>query len=234
VSIEEEAARVLGVDVGSRLTFDVQGVPVDAEIANVRAVDWQTFGANFFVIFAPGALDGAPAMYLATARVPPAAEARVQDAIVTTFPNVTAIPVRDVLERVASVVDRLGLAIRAIGIFSVASGIVVMLGALAATRYQRLYESVILRTLGATRATVARAFAIEYGCLGIAAGVGGTALAALLAWIVLRFVLEVPWTFEPLALAGGVVAATARAIAVGFLATFRLLGAKPLAVLRQE
>jgi putative ABC transport system permease protein len=234
VSIEEEAARVLGVDVGSRITFDVQGVPVEAEIANVRAVDWQTFGANFFVIFAPGALDGAPAMYLATARVPPSAEARVQDAVVTTFPNVTAIPVRDVLERVASVVDRLGLAVRAIGIFSLASGIVVMLGALAATRYQRLYESVILRTIGATRATVARAFAVEYGCLGIAAGAGGTALAALLAWIVLRFVLAVPWTFEPLALAGGVVVATMSALGVGFLATFRLLGAKPLAVLRQE
>jgi putative ABC transport system permease protein len=119
-------------------------------------------------------------------------------------------------------------------LFSIAAGLVVMGGALAATRYQRLYESVVLRTLGATRGAVARAFAVEYACLGAAAGVGGTLLAALLAWIVLRFVLDVPWTFEPDTLAAGVAASTAVALAVGFLATFRLLGRKPLPVLREE
>jgi putative ABC transport system permease protein len=234
VSIEEEAAAVLGVAVGSRLTFDVQGVPIEAVVSSVRRVDWQSLTLNFFVIFSPGALDGAPTTWVGTARVPPGRETAVQDAVVSAFPNVTAVPVRDVLERVAGVLDQLALAIRSVAVFSIASGLAVMLGALAASRYQRLYESVILRTLGATRATVARTFAVEYGCLGAAAGLGGTILAAVLAWVVLRFVLAVPWTFEPVALALGVVATTAMAIAVGFLATWRLLGAKPLAVLRQE
>jgi putative ABC transport system permease protein len=234
ISIEEEAAAVLGADVGSRLTFDVQGLPIEAEVASVRRVDWQSLTLNFFVIFSPGALDGAPTTYVGTARVPAGRETAVQDAVVSAFPNVTAVPVRDVLERVAGVLDQLALAIRSVALFSIASGLAVMLGALAASRYQRLYESVILRTMGATRGTVARTFAVEYGCLGAAAGLGGTLLAAGLAWVVLRFVLAVSWTFEPLALVLGVAATTALAVAVGFLATFRLLGAKPLAVLRQE
>ena len=233
-SVEEEAARALGVDVGARLTFDVQGVPVEATVTNLRKVDWQSLTTNFFVILSPGALDGAPTTYVATARVPASAETAVQDRVVQALPNVTAIPVRDVLERLGGVLDRLALAIRAIAAFSILSGLAVMLGALTASRYQRLYESVVLRTIGASRATVLRAFAVEFGCLGIAAGLGGTALAAALAWVVLRFLLTVPWRFDPAALTMGVAATTALAVLVGFLATFRLLGRKPLAVLRHE
>jgi putative ABC transport system permease protein len=109
-----------------------------------------------------------------------------------------------------------------------------MASALATSRYQRLHESVLLRTLGATRGVVARAFAVEYACLGGAAGLGGTLLGAALAWVVLRFLLEVPWTFEPATLALGVVLPAALALGVGFLGTFRLLGRKPLPVLRRE
>jgi putative ABC transport system permease protein len=234
VSLEEEAARYLGVGVGGTLTFDVLGAPVTAEVMNLRKVDWQSFSTNFFAILSPGALDGAPATWVATARVPAAREAALQDRVVAAFPNVTAIPVREVLERAAALLDQIAFAVRLMALFSIAAGLVVMGGALAATRYQRLYESVVLRTLGATRGAVARAFAVEYACLGAAAGVGGTLLAALLAWIVLRFVLDVPWTFEPDTLAVGVAASTAIALAVGFLATFRLLGRKPLPVLREE
>jgi putative ABC transport system permease protein len=233
-SVEVEAARALGVDVGGRLTFDVQGVPVEATVENLRKVDWQSLTTNFFVILSRGALEGAPTTWVGTARVPPSAEAAVQDGVVQKLPNVTAIPVRDVLERLSGVLDRLALAIRAIAAFSIGSGLAVMLGTLTASRYQRLYESVVLRTVGATRATVARAFAVEFGCLGIAAGIGGTALAGILAWVVLRFVLMVPWRFDPAAMGFGVAATTLVAIAVGFLATFRLLGQKPLAVLRHE
>ena len=145
-SVEEEAARALGVDVGARLTFDVQGVPVEATVTNLRKVDWQSLTTNFFVILSPGALDGAPTTYVATARVPASAETAVQDRVVQALPNVTAIPVRDVLERLGGVLDRLALAIRAIAAFSILSGLAVMLGALTASRYQRLYESVVLRT----------------------------------------------------------------------------------------
>jgi putative ABC transport system permease protein len=234
VSVEEAAARHLGIRLGDRLTFDIQGVPVEAEVTSVRKVDWQTLSTNFFMILSPGALEGAPGTWVATLRVPPGAESRVQGAVVAAFPNVTAIPVRDVLERVGSMLQQMSLAIRAMALFSIGAGFVVMISALMATRYARLRESVIWRTLGATRGVVARIFAVEYACLGAAAGIGGSALAVILSWIVLRFVLEVPWTLAIPPLALGVGLTVVMALAVGFLATFRLLGQKPLAVLRQE
>ncbi|OGK78137.1 MAG: hypothetical protein A2050_16460 [Candidatus Rokubacteria bacterium GWA2_73_35] len=234
VSLEEDAARWLGVGVGGTLTFDVQGVPVTAEVMSLRRVDWQSLAPNFFAILSPGALDGAPATWVATARVPASAEAGLQDRVAAAFPNVTAIPVREVLERAAALLAQIAFAVRWMAAFSLATGLVVVAGALAATRSERVYESVILKTLGATRGAVARAFAAEYACLGAAAGAGGTLLAVVLAWVVLRFVLHVPWVLEPATLALGVAAPTGVALGVGFLATFRLLGRKPLAVLRRE
>lgn len=233
VSVEEAAAKALGVDVGHSLGFDVQGVTVDAEIASIRKVDWQTFSTNFFVVFSPGALEGAPTTFVATARVPAAAEARVQDAVVSAFPNVTVVAVRDILQRAAGILAQISFAIRAIALFSIAAGLTVMAGTLVASRWQRLAESAVLRTLGASRTTVARIFAVEYACLGAAAGVGGTVLAAALAWIVQRFVLEVPVALAPHVLVLGVALATTIALAVGFLATYRLLGHAPMAVLRE-
>jgi putative ABC transport system permease protein len=234
VSVEEEAAKYFRVGVGGTLTFDVQGVPLGAEVASIRRVDWQTLTANFFMILSPGALDGAPTTYMATARVPPSVETELQDRVVAAFPNVTAIPLRGVLARVAEVLDQIAFAVRFMALFTIAAGLVVMAGALAATRYQRLYESVILKTLGATRWAIARAFAVEYACLGATAGLGGTLLAAVLAWIVLRFVLDTPWTLEPETLLLGVLLTTAGSLAIGLLATVRLIGRAPLSVLRQE
>jgi putative ABC transport system permease protein len=233
-SVEEAAARHLGVDVGSRMTFDVQGVAVEAEVTSIRRVDWQSLTTNFFVILSAGALDGAPATWVATARVPPSAEAALQNAVVAAFPNVTAVPVRDVLERVGAVLSDIAVAVRLVALFTLGTGLVVMIGALAATRSQRLYESVVLRTLGATRGVVARAFAVEYGLLGAAAGAGGGLLATVLAWVVARWVLEAPWTFDAAPVVVGVGATVALALAVGFLTTFRLLGQKPLPVLRRD
>jgi putative ABC transport system permease protein len=234
VSIEEDMARGLQVGVGGTIAFDVQGVRVEAEVTSIRHVDWQSLTTNFFAILSPGALDGAPTTWVATARVPPSLETRLQDRVVTEFSNVTAVPVRDVLERVAGLLAQMAFAIRAIAGFSIGAGLVVMIAVLTATRAQRLYESVILRTLGATRGVVARAFAVEYACLGVTAGIGGTALAALLSWIVLRYLLDAPWQFAPWTLVTGVLLTTVLSVAVGFLTTWRLLGQKPLPVLRRE
>ena len=233
-SVEEAAARHLGIDLGSRLTFDVQGVAIEAEVTSLRRVDWQSLTTNFFVVLSPGALEGAPATFVATARVPAAAELALQNAVVAAFPNVTAIPVRDVLERVAAVLDEIAVAVRLVALFTLGTGLVVVAGALAATRSQRLYESVVLRTLGATRGVVARAFAVEYGLLGATAGLGGGLLATLLAWAVVRWMLHAPWSFDPAPLLVGFAATIALALGVGFLTTFRLLGQKPLSVLRRE
>ena len=233
-SLEETAARHLGVGLGARLTFDIQGVEIDAVVTSIRRVDWQSLSTNFFVILSPGALDDAPVTWVATARVPPAAEAALQNTIVATFPNVTAIPLRDVLERVAGVLRDIAVAVRLVALFTLGAGLVVMTAALTATRSQRLYESVVLRTLGATRGVVARAFAVEYGVLGAVAGAGGGALALGLAWALVRWVLDAPWSFDLVPLALGLAATVALALAVGFLSTFRLLGHKPLPVLRRE
>jgi putative ABC transport system permease protein len=233
-SVEETAARHLGVDVGSRLTFDVQGVPIEVEVTSIRHVDWQSLTTNFFVVLSPGALEGAPATWVATARVSAAVEPALQNAVVAAFPNVTAIPVRDVMERVAVVLGEIAVAVRLVALFTLGTGLVVMAGALAATRSQRLYESVVLRTLGATRGVVARAFAVEYGLLGAAAGIGGGLLATLLAWGVVHWVLDAPWSFDPTPLVVGLAVTITLALAVGFLTTFRLLGQKPLPVLRRE
>ena len=234
ISVEEEIARQLGVGLGGALTFDVQGVAVTARVVNLRRVDWQSLDSNFFVIFSQGALAGAPTTYIATARVPRAREDHVQASVVAAFPNVTAIPVREVLERVGSVLDQIALAMRMVAAWSILSGLVVMAGALSITRYQRLYDTVILKALGATRGFVGRVFAVEYALLGAGAGLCGTLLAGILAWAVLHFALEVAWSWAPATLALGVLAAIALALAVGFLGTYRLLGQKPLAVLRGE
>jgi putative ABC transport system permease protein len=154
--------------------------------------------------------------------------------VVAAFPNVTAIPVREVLERVAAVLDQIALAMRLVAAFSLVSGLVVMAGALSVTRRQRLYHSVILKALGATRGFIARVFAFEYALLGVAAGLCGTALAAALAWAVLRFAFDIAWSWEPAVLATGVAASAILAVAVGLLGTRRLLGQRPLGVLRNE
>jgi putative ABC transport system permease protein len=234
ISVEAEAARALGVDLGGTLTFDIQGLEVTAEVLSLRKVDWQTLGANFFVIFSPGPLDGAPFAYLGTARVPPEADSALQERVAAALPNVTVVPVRDVLQRVTGVLDRIAVAVRLVALFVLGAGLTVMAEALAQSRAQRLYESVLLRTLGATRGRVARAFAVEYGCLGLVAGLGGAVTGALTAWIVLRFVLDVPPVLEPAPIVAALLTSVALAVSVGFLGTFRLLGRKPLPVLRRE
>jgi len=234
ISVEEEIAGQLRVGLGDTLTFDIQGIPVTARIVNLRRVDWESLDSNFFVIFSQGALAGAPTTYIATARVPRAREDRVQAGVVAAWPNITVIPVREVLERVASVVDQIAVAMRVVAAWSVLSGLIVMVGALGITRRQRLYDTVILKALGATRGFVGRVFAVEYAVLGAGAGLCGTLLAGALAWAVLRFALEVAWTWTPVTLVSGVLTAITLAVAVGFLGTYRLLGQKPLAVLRGE
>jgi putative ABC transport system permease protein len=234
VSVEEEAAQSLGVDIGSRMEFDIQGIPITAEVMSIRKVEWGNFSTNFYMIFSPGALDGAPLTYVATARVPAQDEVALQQAVVARFPNVTAINIGDVLESFAKVLDRLSLAIRAVALFCVVSGGLVMAAALAATRYRRLYESVILKALGATRGVIARAFAVEYALLGAIGGLLGSGLASALSWAVLTTLFDLTWTLQPKILLAGVSATVALTMIVGFLSTFRILGQPPLTVLRHE
>jgi len=234
ISVEEDIAKNLGVAIGGTLGFDIQGVTVQARVVNLRRVNWQSFNTNFFVIFSQGALDGAPSTWIATARVPPADEGPLQSAVTSAFPNVTAIPVREVLERISAVLDQIAMAVRLLAGVSIATGLIVTAGALGVSRHQRLYQSVILKTLGATRGVVARVFGIEYALLGVASGLCGGLLATALAWSIGHWALDIEWGGSLLTVVSGVVGATLLALAVGFLGTFRLLGRKPLGVLRGE
>lgn len=234
VSLEEEAANTLGLDIGQTITLDIQGAPLVATVSSIRKVEWGNFSTNFYMILSPGSLDGAPLTYVATARVQPQDEVPLQQSVVAGFPNVTAINIGDVLESFARMLDRLSLAIRAVALFCVMTGGLVMGAALAATRYRRLYESVILKALGATRGMIILSFAIEYALLGLVGGGIGIGLASALSWGVLKFLFELPWRLHPYILIFGITLTILLALLVGFLSTFRLLGQRPLAVLRHE
>jgi putative ABC transport system permease protein len=234
VSVEEEAATHLGLAIGSIVEFDIQGATVSAEVSNIRKVEWGNFSTNFYMILSPGAIAGAPFTYVATVRVSPQEEVPLQQAVVASFPNVSAIHVGEVLDGFARVLDRLSLAIRAVALFCVAAGGLVMAAALAATRYRRLYESVILKALGATRGLIARAFAIEYVLLGAVAGLIGLTIGSVLSWAVLRYVFDLSWSIYPQVLGIGLLLTMMLTLIVGFASTYRILGQRPLAVLRHE
>jgi putative ABC transport system permease protein len=234
VSMEEDAAKHLGLDLGSTVTLDIQGATLEASVSSIRQVEWGNFSTNFYMILSPGALDGAPMTYVATIKVPPEEEVPLQQAVVAAFPNVTAINIGDALESLARILERLAVAMRAVALFCVLTGGIVMGAALAATRYRRLYESVILKALGATRGLIAQAFAIEYVLLGTVAGVIGLLLSTGLSWALLYFIFDLPWHLHPDILAAGFVLTLLLTLAVGFLSTFRLLGQRPLTVLRHE
>lgn len=234
VSVEEEAAKAMGLDIGSTLEFDIQGTTVAAEVSSIRKVDWGTFSTNFYMILSPGSLDGAPLTYVGTIHVAAAQEIPLQQAVVAAFPNVSAIHVGDVLENFGRVLDRLSLAIRAVALFCLVSGALVMAAALATTRYRRLYEAVILKSLGATRALLAGSFAVEYLLLGLIGGAVAVWLSSALSWLVLTYVFELPWSLHSGVLLLGLLLTMVLTLTVGFLSTFRILGERPLSILRHE
>ncbi|HEU4684124.1 MAG TPA: FtsX-like permease family protein, partial [Nitrospira sp.] len=234
LSVEEEAARAMQLRLGSLVEFDIQGTTVAAEVASIRKVDWGSFSTNFYMILSPGSLEGAPLTYIATIHVPPSQEVPIQQAVVAAFPNVSAIHVGDVIENFGRVLDRLSLALRAVALFCLLAAGVVMAAALAATRYRRLYESVIFKTMGATRSLLAGIFAAEYIMLGFVGGTVAAALSAALSWLVLRYIFDLSWTIEPIVLLSGLLLTIAVTLTVGCLSTFRLLGERPLTILRRE
>jgi putative ABC transport system permease protein len=179
-------------------------------------------------------LEDVPTTYLAAARVPAAAEVAVQQAVVAALPNVTAIPIGEVLASLARVVERVSVAVRAVALLVAAAGFIVLGGALAAARAARLREAMIFKTVGAGRPAMLRALAVEFGALGAASGVLGVMLAAASAWAIARWLLDVPWVWAPDLALTGVALTVAGTIAVGVAGTYRLLGKRPFAVLRGE
>jgi len=232
VSIEERYARDMGVEVGDELEFDVFGVPMKFKLTSLRKVEWRSFSLNFFIGVEPGALDGVPSLRLAAAKVAPDAEQPLQDALAGAFPNVTMIRVRPILEQAVALLEKLSFGVRALGGFSVVAGLAILAGAISAATLRRRREAALLKTLGATRRGVATLFVIEYGLLGIVAGMLGATGAVLLAWGFLEGLADLEfdmplWTIPVFAVAAGCLAATC-----GVLASWKALSARPVECLR--
>jgi putative ABC transport system permease protein len=234
VSMDAEIARGMGLKLGDTITVNVLGREITATVANLREIDWTSLGINFVLVFSPGILDGAPQMHIATARVPPDEEAAFERAVTDRFPNVSAIPVKDALAAVSEIVTTIGAALRATVGITLAAGTLVLAGAVAAGHRRRVYEAVVLKVLGATRAEVTRAFLIEYGLIGLATAAIAAGLGTLAGYLVLTRIMHQDWTFLPQAVLVTAVLATVLTLIVGYAGTWRALGAKAAPFLRNE
>ncbi|HHP7237022.1 ABC transporter permease [Longibacter sp.] len=234
VSIEADIANEdLNVGIGDTLTFDVQGVPVTAVIASVREVDWQRIGTNFFVVFPPGVLEKAPQIYAVLSRAPnDDVSASVQSDLVQTYPNVSAIDLSLVLSTFDQLFQRLSFVIRFMALFSIATGLIVLVSAVVVSRSQRAQESVLLKTLGASRSTVFRITAIEYLFLGAFAALTGLVLSLGATWALSTFVFEGPFVPDLLAVGGAFLIVTALTVGIGLLNSRGVYDRPPLDVLR--
>jgi putative ABC transport system permease protein len=236
LSFEKKLADGLGLKLGDQVTVNVLGRNITATIANMRAVDWQSLGINFVLVFSPGAFAGAPATDIATVTYPgggtAAEETSLLKAAGDAFPAVTAVRVKDALDAIGQLVINLVLAIRAASGLTLLSAVLVLGGALAAGHRHRVYDAVVLKTLGATRWQLLTAYALEYLLLGLATVLFGVAAGAVAAWRVVVDVMSLPfvWQGGP-ALAASLVALAATVL-FGLTGTFAALGRKPAAVLR--
>lgn len=234
VTVEQEFARELGLRVGSVIRFDIQGVPIELAVTSIRTVDWRTFGINFFLVAEPGVLEDAPQMRIAAARLPSGGEQRVQDALAANYSNVTLLQIRDILDRLRRILERLAVGVRALGSFTVLAGVAILAGAVAANAARRGREVALLKTLGMTRRGVVAAFATEQALVGLVAGVVGVTGGALLAWGVVTEGMELRWHLMPGLLAGLFFAGIALATLAGLSASTRALSRRPIEVLRGD
>jgi putative ABC transport system permease protein len=234
LSVDEEFAGDLGVAVGSTIDFDVQGVPMTFAVTSLRAVDWESFGLNFFIVVEPGALEGAPQVRIATAKLPAGAEQRIQDLVVAAFPNVTVVMVRDVLERIVKLLRRLGWGISFLGGFTLVAGLVILAATVGVESSRRGREVALLKTLGMTRAGVVALFATEYAMLGLVAGTIGALGGGVVSWIALTRGMELEWESDPAAFALAIAASVALAVVAGAGASAGALRQRPAEVLRSE
>jgi putative ABC transport system permease protein len=235
ISMEREMAREeLNVGIGDTLTFDVAGRPVKTYISSLRKVDWQR-GTTYFVVFPEGVLEAAPKTFVLLSRTSnEEASARVQREVVKEYPNISAIDLSVVLSTFRELFGRLAYVIRFMALFSVFTGLIVLAGAVVVSRYQRAEESVLLKTLGASRSTVQTIMTVEYLFLGAFAAVTGLLLALAAAWGLSYFVFNGPFIVAPWALLTGFALAVAVTVGIGLWNSRGLYDRPPLDVLRAE
>jgi len=235
VSFEKKLAEGLGLKLGDTVTVNALGRNVTATIANMRTVDWQNLGINFVLVFSPNTFKGAPHTEIATLTEPassPENDARIIKAVADAFPNVTSVRVREALQTVGNVVNNLVLAIRSASGLTLISAMLVLAGALAAGHRHRVYDAVILKTLGATRLRLIGAYALEYFMIGLATALFGAFAGSVAAWLIVTRLMTLSFEFEGLSAAIVVAAALVVTVGLGLVGTLVALNQKPASVLR--
>ncbi len=235
ISIDKEIARDFEAKIGDELVFDVQGVPIRTKIASTRDIDWKRFQTNFFVVFPAGVLENAPGFNVIVSRVPNAEEsARLQNGIVAKFPNVSALDLTSVIQTVDSILSKVALVIRVMSLFTVGAGLVVLGSTIWSGRYQRMKESVLLRTLGASRAQIWKILCAEYLMLGVLASVTGILLAVGSSWGLARFVFNLDYAPSVWPLLIAAFSVTALTVLIGLFTSRGIGSTPPLEILRVE
>jgi putative ABC transport system permease protein len=235
VSIEKKIADGLKLKIGDEIVVNVLGRDIPAKISNLRTVDWQSLGINFVLVFSPNAFKGAPHTHVATlteTRPDSAGDARIIKSVADAFPMVTSVRVREALETVGAVVTNLVLAIRGASAVTLVSAILVLGGALAAGHRHRVYDAVILKTLGATRVRLLGAYALEYLMIGFATAVFGVIAGSVAAWLIVTRLMTLSFIWQAGSAAGVVVAALIVTVGLGLAGTLLALNQKPATVLR--
>jgi putative ABC transport system permease protein len=235
VSIEKSLHEHFGMEVGDVVTFDIMGRRLAARIRSIREVEWaDARNGGFMFVLRPGGLEGVPNTYAGFVKGPndPMERARFQRDLVEGLYNISVVDLRDILDDLAKIVERVSVAISVVGSVALVSGAMILLGSVAMTKYQRAYETAIFRTLGASRRSVATMMVLEYGTLGAIAGAVGAVGASALTFLLSQQVLEIPFRPDALANAGAILAACAAVAIVGVMVTLDVLRHKPLSILR--
>lgn len=236
VSFSSEEAHELGLKIGDTVTVNVLGRNITAKIANLRRVQWESLSINFVMVFSPNTFRGAPHAWLATLTDPastPAEDAAILKSVTNTYPTITSVRVKDAIDIVNQLVAQLATAIRAAASVALIASILVLAGALAAGNRARTHDAVVLKTLGATRAMLIRAFSYEYLILGLATAIFALIAGAAAAWFIVARIMRLPSAFLPDVAGLTLVTALVLTVGIGLIGTWRILGQKAAPVLRE-
>jgi putative ABC transport system permease protein len=233
LSVEEGIAKTLNIKLGDSLTYDVAGSLFTARVTNLRKVQWDSMKVNFFVITTPELLKDFPTSYLSSFYLPPD-KVQAGDELSRTFPNILLIDTGAVIAQVRGIMDQIAQTVSAVFLFTLLSGLAVLYAALLSTQDERSHEAAILRTLGADGAYLRRLHRAEFAILGGISGLFAAAGAALLGWVLSRFVLEIPYQASLSVWLIGVLGGMAVVMLAGWLATRRIVQLPPLRVLRAD
>jgi putative ABC transport system permease protein len=234
VSFTEDVARGIGLKIGDEITVNVLGRDVTAKVANFRSVNWRTLNINFVMVFSPNTLKAAPHNHIVTVEMNGGDEAGLLNAITARFPTVTAVRVEDALETVNALLAQMLGALRGANGLTLVTGVLVLAGALAAGLSNRIYDAVVLKTFGASRQQLIKAFAAEYAILGLFSAVFGILVGSLASWFLAFWILEMPWRFSAATAILTALLAVVITVAAGLVATWRALSVRPAPYLRNE